>query len=276
MSTWYLGPPGNLRALVAPERDVQIKTVRYGGVHQGLSGSRTFDMLGMKTEVSMSFTLLEESDFQWLQALYSRHIPGPHRLISPLRKNRLSAQAASVNALPMVRQAIGLTSGSWEYVNSWPTAAGYGIRSLGWQDDRVSGASLQFDPGTLTAIHPVETVTASVFLRGASAISMTMVIDWYDAYGVALSSSTTESASVTTSWQRFSMARTAPTGAALCRFSISSTATTHVDVAAPQIEAGVLTAWDQGGGDLLVLIDQMPSSSPRFPLMDCSIVLLEA
>jgi hypothetical protein len=37
-----------------------------------------------------------------------------------------------------------------------------------------------------------------------------------------------------------------------------------------------VTSWDLGGGAPAVLIDQLPSTSPRYPLMDCTITLLEA
>lgn len=274
---WYIGPAGDLRVLVCPEINLSVSDVRYGGVHQAISGARIMDVTGTKQDISLAFTFLDETDYRWLQALQTRHIPGPHRLINPLRKNRLTVQAASTNPTASNRPGVKLSAGVWDWVNDFPTAAGFGYRCMRWFG-RSASSTLKFDAVQGTTIFPLEQITGSVYLKGDSAIaSGSLTIDYYDRYGVFLSSATPEAASVTTSWARYTITRTAPTNAATAVLGVTATATTTMRVAAAQLEPGSsASAWDQGGGAPLVLVDQLPSTSPRFPLMNCSVTLLEA
>lgn len=273
---WYIGPAGDLRQLVCPEINLAVSDVRYGGVHQAISGARIMDVTGTKQDISLAFTFLDETDYRWLQALQTRHIPGPHRLINPLRKNRLTVQAASANPTASNRPGVKLSAGSWAWVNDWPTAAGYGMRSVEWSG-RTASSTLKFDSVQGTALFPLEQFTGSVYIKGSSSISANLTVDYYDRYGVFLSSATPEAASVTTSWARYTITRTAPTNAATAVLGVTATATTTMRLAAAQFEPGSsASAWDQGGGAPLVLVDQLPSTSPRFPLMNCSVTLLEA
>lgn len=275
MVTWLLGPPGDLRELETPETGISITEVRYGGIHQGLNGARAMDVTGVKTDVTLTFQYLEEDDYRWLQALHTRHIPGAHRLINPLRKNRMSMYAASCNPTPSRRHGVWFSAGVWDWVNDWPTAAGPGRRSALWTG-RTASSTAYFDVERRESVVPGETITASVYLKGSTSFTATLQVDWLDQYGAAVSSSTTENAAVTTSWTRFSITRTAPTGAYLGRLKLSAVSTNDIGLAAAQWETGsTATTWDQGGGEIEVLIDQMPATSPRFPLMNCSVTLLE-
>lgn len=276
MVSWYLGPLGNLRELDTPEVGLTVTDVRYGGVHQALSGARTMDTTGVKQDLSLTFRLLTESDYRWLQALQTRHIPGPHRLINPLRKNRMSEYAASCNATSSSRPGLRFSGGDWEWVQDWPTGVNWGTRSLRWVS-RTASSIAAWDAELRNPIFPLEQMTGSVYIKGESAVSATLRIDWYDNTLTFMSSSTTEAAAVTTSWDRYTITRTAPTDAAACRLVLSAVATTTMRLAAAQMESGATaTTWDQGGGAPTVLIDQLPSTSPRFPLMDATVTLLEA
>lgn len=275
MVAWLLGPPGDLRELVTPETGINITEVRYGGVHQGLNGARTMDVTGVKTSIDLTMTYLDEADYRWLQALHTRHIPGPHRLVNPLRKNKMTIYAASCNPEPMQNRGFYVDAGTAEYVADWPTAAGPGWQSTRWFS-RAGTSTARWDADKRFVCTPGAPVTASVYLKGNSAFTMTTAIDWFDKYGVYLSS-TSGSASVTTSWSRFSLTGTPPANAATAYFAMYSSSTVEVRIAASQVELGSsATSWDQGGGDLLVLIDQMPAVSPRYPLMNATIGLLEA
>jgi hypothetical protein len=234
------------------------------------------DVTGVKQDIALTFNFLDEADYRWLQALQTRHIPGPHRLISPLRKNRLTTQAASVNPTASIRPGVKLSAGAWAWVNDWPSAAGYGVRSIEWSS-RTASSTLKFDSVQGVPLFPLEQFTGSVYIKGSSSISASLTVDYYDRYGVFLSSATPESASVTTSWARYTITRTAPTNAATAVLGVTAVATTTMRLAAAQLESGSsASAWDQGGGAPLVLVDQLPSVSPRFPLMNATITLLEA
>lgn len=276
MVSWYLGPLGNLRELDTPEVGLTVMDVRYGGVHQALSGARTMDTTGVKQDLSLTFTYLTEADHRWLQALHSRHIPGPHRIINPLRRNRMSEYAASCNAISSSRPGLRFSGGDWEWVSDWPSAAGYGSRSLRWTG-RTASTIAAWDPDMHNPIFPLEQITGSVYVKGDIAISALLRFDYYDKDNVFLSSSTTEATAVTTSWARYTITRTAPVNACAARMVLSAVATTSMNLAAAQLESGAsATDWDLGGGAPAVLIDQMPATSPRYPLMDATITLLEA
>jgi hypothetical protein len=273
---WYIGPPGDLKQLVCPEINLSVTDVRYGGVHQGLSGARIMDVTGIRQDIALSFTFLDEADYRWLEALQTRHIPGPHRLISPLKRNRLTIQASSVNPTASIRPGVKLSAGTWAWVNDWPTAAGYGMRSIEWSG-RTASSTLKFDSIQGTPLFPLEQFTGSVYIKGSSAVSASLTVDYYDRYGTFLSSATPESVSVTTSWARYTITRTAPTNAATAVLGVIAVPTTTMRLAAAQFESGSsATAWDLGGGAPMVLVDQLPATSPRFPLMNATVTLLEA
>lgn len=274
-TTWYLGPPGDLRALVCPERDVDVSEVRFGGVHQSLGGARTMDVTGIKTQYTFNWTYLDQEEYSWIRALHTRLIAGPHRLIDPLKKNRLSVGASDGNIMPHKWQFFTESAGLLTNQPDYPTGV-TGQRCVRWSD-RTASSTLSVDLRKGTDVFPLETITVSMYLKGASAVSVDMYVLWYDKAGSFLSSSTVTTHSVTTSWARYSTSKTAPTDAVVGVLTIAATATTIINLAAPQFETGSsVTAWEQGGANPLVLIDQLSTISPRYPLSNCAMVLLES
>lgn len=274
-TTWYLGPPGDLRALYCPERDIDVSEVRFGGVHQSLGGARTMDVTGIKQQYTFNWKTLDQSDYSWLRALHTRLIPGPHRLMDPLRKNRLSVGASNGNVNPHKWGFYTITAGLLTNQTDYPTGI-LGSRAVRWSD-RTASSIMAIDLDKKTDVFALETVTVSAYLKGDSAVSVGMYIGWYDKDGVFLSSSTTTTHSVTTSWARYSTSKTAPANAVMGVLSLTSTATTTINLAAPQFETGSsVTAWEEGGANPLVLVDQLTTTSPRYPVSDCALVLLES
>ncbi len=274
-TTWYLGPPGDLRALVCPERDVDITEVRFGGVHQSLGGARTMDVTGHKVQYSFNWKYLEGDDYKWLRALHTRLIPGPHRLIDPLKVNRLSmgASAGNINPhkWPFYTASAGLLTNQADY----PTGV-LGTRAVRWSD-RTASSTLALDLTKGTDVFALETVAVSAYLKGASAVSVDMYIAWYDKTGAFLSNSSVTTHSVTTSWARYSTSKTAPVNAVQGVLVLRATATTTINVAAPQFETGSsATTWEEGGANPLVLVDQLSTITPRYPAHNVSMVLLES
>lgn len=275
MAKWLLGPPGDLRELVTPE-DARITEVRYGAVQQGLNGGRTMDVTGIRTTVELSFEYLDESDYRWLQALHTRLIPGPHRLINPLRQNLLSIDAAKSNFYPTRTQGVFVSGFTTGWVNEYPTGPTPLWRSMKWSGRSAAAQSyVRWDGERKFCVNEGETVTGSVYMRSSTAHSEELRFDWFDKYGVQ-GTSATQSVALTTSWARYTITATAPAGTAMARMAFVGTSTADMYFAAPQVEKGsTATDWDQGGGELQVLIDQMPGEAPRFPLMNCSMTLLE-
>jgi hypothetical protein len=272
---WYLGVPGDLRALFCPERDMEMTELRFGGVHQSLGGARTMDVTGVKKQYTFNWKTLDESDYSWLRALHTRLIPGPHRLLDPMRKNRLSlgvsAGVTQPHKWPFYTASAGLLTNQTDY-----PAGVLGARGVRWSD-RSASSTLALDLTKGTDVFALETVTVSAYLKGDSAVSVDMFVAWYDKTGAFLSNSSASTHSVTTSWARYSASKTAPANAVLGVFVITSTATTSISIAAPQFESGSsVTSWEEGGANPIVLIDQMTTTSPRYPVFDCTMVLLES
>jgi hypothetical protein len=233
------------------------------------------DVTGIKQQYTFNWKTLEQTDYSWLRALHTRLIPGPHRLIDPLRKNRLSVGASNGNVNPHKWSFYTVTAGLLTNQSDYPTGI-LGARAVRWSD-RTASSIMAIDLDKRTDVFPLETVTVSAYLKGDSSVSVGMYIGWYDKDGVFLSSSTTTTHSVTTSWARYSTSKTAPTNAVMGVLSLTSTATTTFNVAAPQFETGSsVTAWEEGGANPLVLIDQLTTTSPRYPVSDCALVLLES
>ncbi len=260
---------------------MKTSVVRYGGVHQALSGARTMDVTGHRAEYGFEWTFLERSEWVWLEALHLRHIPGPFAMLSPLKKNRLSTQATSL--VPTTVTGVGLDlnryTTSWDYTYPADTAAGPGIRALrldSWTSTGVG--NMRFDGFRPTAVRVGEQITASVWLKAPANPQAQLAIDYMDRDGNQLTSPPWEPQAVTAGWARYSITKTIPAGVAAVRFAVLTGVTTPaLSMAAPQVELGPIpTPWEPGGGAPRVLVDQLDTSSPLFPLTDCSLTLLEA
>lgn len=290
MSTWYLGPLGDLRPLVCPDTDVKINDVRYGGIHQGLSGARTMDVTGLRSEIEMEFSFLDQDEYQWLDLLHSRTVPGPHWLINPLRKNRLSQQATRLVVTPFgkagVRPPVGARVG---VPLSAPSALGFRPRTVFVWDWTDQSPRVVFDYGKLIPVLPNETLSGSVWLRAdtGSITGSTLQFEWFDIAGEPVSGTpSTSSSSFSLSngtWARQALEAVAPpAGAVSCRFSVvigtlSDPDDTTLAFTAPQVEAGEsATDFEVGGGAPMVLIDQLETESPRYPYRNVTLKMLEA
>lgn len=275
---WYLGPAGNLRPLVCPEVDIDISTDRYGGVFQGLSGARSMDVTGFKQRFTFEFKWLEPADFTWLEALHLRLIPGPFRLLNPLKKNRLTPESSAAKWGGGTAQGVYISTGVLSQVWDWPSSVDPGVgTSSKWTNRTGTTSTLRFDQRRKTTVIAGETITTSVWLKASTAFSPNILIDWWDRT-TQLSSTTAVPLPVTTSWQRFSITATVPAGAQRAQLAMY-TANTSSDlyIAAAQFEgAAAPTAWEMGGAAPVVFVDQMPVTTPRFPFRNATVTLLEA
>lgn len=276
---WYLGPAGDLRVLECPEVNLNITDVRYGGVHQGLSGARTIDLTGVKMQIDLQLNYLSETQHLWLRAMHTRHIPGPVYLVNPLERNLMSKESAMSRVVYF--DGNGVYSNTSAYPHNWEWEASYptgvpGTRAVKRTGIPASSVKWQIDAGRKIPVTAGAAYDWSAYLKSDSAKTITFGIDWYDKAGVFLSASTSAK-SVTTSWTRFDMSATAPANAALAVPTWTSTTNVSFTSTALQFEAGSTpTSWTLGGGSMAVMIDQMPTNSPRYPLRNSNITLLEA
>ncbi|WP_143268939.1 hypothetical protein [Amycolatopsis vastitatis] len=239
------------------------------------------DITGFRTEYRFTFAYLSEPDYAWLRALYLRHIRGPHYLISPLRKNLLSPQCSTGYIHGVQDYGWQALSASYEYVLDYPSA----VAPAGNRTFRITNVSTA--PGYLIPdgskkfipVLPGEPVTFSVYLKADAARSITMHLEKIDKFGVPIAGGLTQTANVTTSWQRFALTHTPAADTAALRpgFVFPTAQTYNTAFAAPQVEYGnVATAAELGGASTKVLIDQITGTSPQYPLTDVAVTLLEA
>ncbi|WP_328604767.1 hypothetical protein OG943_32695 [Amycolatopsis sp. NBC_00345] len=279
--TWYLGWLGELRALPVPEPGLTTTEKRFGGVHESLNGSRTADITGFRTEYHFDFTYLAETDYQWLRALYLRHLRGPHYLINPLRGNLLSPQCSTGYVHGVQDYGWQALGSGYDYVLDYPSAvAPAGNRTFRITNVPAAPGYLILD-GSKKFI-PVltgEPVTFSVYLKADAARSITMYLEKIDKFGASIAGGADLTVNVTTSWQRFILTHVPAVDTAALRpgFVFGTAQTYNTAFAAPQVEYGaVATPWDLGGGSTKVVLDQITSTSPRFPLSDVTVTLWEA
>lgn len=277
-ATWYLGPLGDMRPLVVPEPGIQINQVRYGGIHQGLSGARSLDITGYRTEYGFTFKHLDQEEFLWLEALHYRLVPGPFYLLDPLKTNRLTAQSSRLDLTNYNNSGIDLT-GPYEVSRDWPSdirIPGRSKKLTNWGSSQV----ITFDPTKPIPLLEGETLTGSLYIRGDAAYSnVRLRITWYTQDLVKISDSDIQlgtSSEWTRIWYTY---HDQPTNARAASLSlVLGSYATPVYIAAPMLEAGVTwpSPWEMGGGAPIVIMDQIPAESGRFPLRNVSLNLLEA
>lgn len=275
---WYLGPFGALRALPRPNAEIPGGPVRYGGNHQALSGARTVDVTGFRSDYSLEWSLLERADWEFLEALHLRHMPGPFGLLVPGRRNRLTPQSSTLSES---LTGYGVWTGAHTVAREWsyPAAAGPGVWSI--QLVAPSGVNWQpvrFDPKRPAPVIPGETLTGSVWLKADHAQTVSLAIDRLDRFGNRVDNQDQwADAAVTTEWQRFTITRTAEATAAGATFALlTNDPQPMVSVAAPQLESGdTATAFEQGGAALWVAVDQLTTTRQLLAYTDVSVSLLE-
>ena len=273
-TNWYLGPVGDLRPLPCPETDLQVSQVRYGGIHQGISGARVMDITGYRNEYSLDFRLLDQNEFRWIEAIYMQMVPGPIYLVNPLKRNLLSNQSSTMSF-----GNLGVTTGGvTAIVNDSPAELPTPSRAIKMVDWTGSTNLMIFDNGRPVPIINGKPLVYSVYLKADAALTVTLRAYWYNANNQVVSSTDT-TVGIDTTWSRYWMSYLeVPTGAVAMLASINfGTAGADVYVCAPQVESGVNspTVFDLGGACSSVVIDQLPETSPRFPLRDVSVSFLE-
>ena len=274
---WQLGPAGNLRPLICPERDVDVTSVRHGGIHENLSGARVMDVTGHRQNITMSFSYLTPAEARWLRALHFRQLPGPYRLLSPLHKNRLSPEGSMCKAGTGTRRGIIPEKGVLTRDFDVPSAfvGDYLGMSSKWTN-RLANWPVRWDSPNRTTVIAGEQLTFSVYQKAAAVFNVTYGIDWWDRAGAIVTASSSIKAT-TTAWSRWSSTITVPAGAVIGRmFAFTANATDALYFAGAQIESGpTATQWEIGGGAPVVVLDQMTEVSPHFGHTTHEITLLE-
>lgn len=275
--TWHLGPLGDLRPLICPEPGISMSNTRFGGVHQGLSGARTLDLTGLRHTYEFEWTYLDQAEYQWLNALHNRIVPGPLQLINPLIKNRLTTHTARAVASSLRNAGVSVGGAAWSYSRSWPTAVNLPGRSIQIEGWGATNLPVRFDQYRPTAVFPSETVTGSLYVYSSAATQGGLVLDYHDVDGAQIGSGGTFDQPIAAGWQRLQITRQAPANCAgIVLAYVTNLPKTTLRFAAAQLESGTqATAWEIGGGVAEVVVSQLETTTPKFPLRDCTLTLLE-
>lgn len=282
---WYFGPDYNLRALECPDTDIDLSVEQYGGIFQGLNGARTQDITGIRQKFVFNFQYMDDLEFAWINGLYRRAQGATRlRLISPMGRNLLSTPGSLFrvgSSFYSLTQGVSVNGGVVVPVADWPAGVADDVGNVAI--DWFPGGVLSFariDSKYMFPCTPGVQMTASVYAKAVTSTGNTnIVIDWYDKTLAQLGGSVDSGAlSTTTSWTRKTYTFTPPANAVTARMAIKSSENQHVRYAAAQVEKGtVATAWQVGGyAPLVVFGDSLGSTSPRFPLQNVSLTLLEA
>lgn len=103
-----IGAAGQMYAVQVPENGGFSETPsKFGGVQTGISGTRTVDSQGERSDYTLSWEDLSEDDCSVLRQFYSqvRSSGKPIRMFLPHRKNLLTASASSARSVARPRES---------------------------------------------------------------------------------------------------------------------------------------------------------------------------
>src|SRR5690606_8121471 len=137
------------------------------------------------------------------------------------------------------------------------------------------------DAGGRTPVRDGETITGPWYARAVGedpSHAVSLSFEWFDADRASQGVSAPQEVTLGSEWNRYSYTATVPEGVSAVVMRLTfGTYNAAVRLAAPMIEeGGTATEWEQGKAVAMVLVDQLKTSSPLFPLTDCSLTLLEA
>lgn len=284
-ATWYFGWLGEMRALPTPELNLTNREERYGGIHQGLTGKRVVDITGYRTTYEMQFRLLSEDDYEFLRMCYLNGVTRQQLfLINPMRKNLLSQQCSL--SQPFDQNDLGITASGLTVVHAYANDFPPGVtpqqsRCYNLVSTSATNNFCRFDGNNnYIPMFPGVPITTSMYVRCESGtVNFNLVLDCFDKYGVTQVTTPSVPQTATTAWQRISYTFTPDSTQFGLRpaFVFPTSGTKNLHIAAPQVEYGdVVTPWEIGGGRSRVIVDQIDSTSPRFPLSDVSVTFLES
>ncbi|MDH5314836.1 MAG: hypothetical protein OEW44_00030 [Gemmatimonadota bacterium] len=274
----YFGTPGDLSRLARPRdgidspRDQRTSAVTLAGggavVHALRGGLRTYTLRWSSLEDTHGTTLAVLEEYA-----YGLRGSGPFALLDPGRLNLLTTnQSSGTGALA---DTTGFTASAGTLASSTAVAR-RGTRSLLWTLAAGTTATLALDaaaswwPGT-PAMEGVSYALSLQALGGGTdlVVELTAQLQWLDAAGVTLSTSSGTPVSTSGDWTAVSAVAVAPAGAvyllpllAVTGATVGAGATVALDEL--QLESGgVASGWRPGTGVYPVaIVGGMDESQP--------------
>lgn len=296
-----LGAAGQMFSLQIPETGGLTETPRkFGAVHQGLSGARTVDTLGIRRDYTIEWESLNEDDCSALRQVFAllRESTKPVRLIVPHRKNMLSAAASSGRSVPDPRaitstyQAADLGVGVALLSVPRPDLdAVYAISPRLPKFTRVTNLATGYlnvwvegNPDTAPAnaipVVPGRTYTLSVYYRRTASAGFgdgALRFAHRREDGSITGAPTFPLVSLTSSaWTWASVTVTVPSGWPLTYPLITIGQAESIDFAAMQLEEGATrTPWVLGSGVPVVSVTDLQFTDQEWPYRDASLTAIE-
>jgi hypothetical protein len=267
---WYLGPLGAMVSIPLPQAPMDVAPALLGGVHTSLMGVVTVDRLALPRSWPMVWPYLTEDELVYLEMVGRGVVPGPLRLIDPMRRNRLAGRVATGGSLSRSAVDFTQTGGStptWLAVTDPPaTVPVRGV--ISWQRTTTAAGSLT-TANTVDRVPLItgEQVVATVWARGAAIQASAAV----DAWNVSNSASRTTGTAATlnaTTWTQLSVTYTPVSG----RISGSPVLVVASGQAASTLQAtgwmispaDQSTAWAPGGGSPTVVAGELAQTYNLF------------
>jgi hypothetical protein len=254
---------------------------RFGGIHTGISGGRTVDTLGYKTRYEFELPFLDLDEHAWLEAVFTRQIPGNVYLINPLKKNLLSREAASSKPSGTNTAGIYTTSGSASWIRVLDGPVSWTQRAAQWVGMQVD-TRLHFDYEARIPVVDGKDMTFSVYVRSDEAATITGFSQPYlNGTWLGTRNYTSEVTLVADTWTRIQITQTGNTSVSdELHFGIqyegNGSANVAIQVTGAQAEfSSEPTDPALGGGSSRVGIEAMETVSPYYPYQSVSLKILE-
>lgn len=300
LAYFWMGPLGAMVPLACPSSDVNSTLEVYGDVKQTLYGRRLRDVLGYRRVWDLSNSYIDPTDYSMLETLFTTQQDRVLRFQDPLIANRarlFASLTSNYAGYAQQRSAWSVTAGNAPTfpVTDWPA-----ISYLGAGDGRVASyngartalwvptvaATLNVNGPVTAGVAPLRTVdparvgevlTLSAYIRTTGTATVSILLNGVDPAGtVGAGSSSALTASVGV-WTRISATYTVAAGqvGTIPRFLTSSTSGT-ISIAGIMLNSGASALpWVRGGGTSQVIFNELSGSSPRFPLMNMDLSVLE-
>lgn len=277
---WMFGPAGDLRPLPNPTPGVSATLERFGGTHVAISGSRTVDTFGHKSNYSFTLGNLLPEEVSWLEMMAMARTGRELYLLDPMRPNMLDRYYAS-----------GLRTSGNNSTRGFTTFTDPAAAPAAWLPGFVAVSSLSntsdaflSSDGAMVPMNNQPFTVSAFYQTSTSDLQVYHNVQYFDANQAAIIQNSGPLQTVPTGgWVRLSSTLTPPAGAAYgrVRFSVASQGESYassvsVNIAGLQANMGsTLAQTSSGGGAIRCVVDSFDVDSPRYPLQNVSMTLME-
>lgn len=276
---WLLGPAGDLRPLPPMEMDVVNNVDRFGGVHTSINGSRTVDVLGFKSRYELEIRHMKPEEYNRLEALYTQQIPGPFYLVDPLRRNLVSRESSSARPSGAGFRGLSAAGGALSWVKASDSPLEWTKRAAEWHTFEADN-TVRFDYGRRIPLVSGQPITFSVYANPSEDVQLRARFQCYVGNQGAGTVSGEDTECPAGEWTRVTV--TIPDTenydevSPELQFISGGSDSTKIKILGAQAEyADEPTEATLGGGSVLVVFEQMDTTSPYYPYQSAALTLLE-